>query len=111
MWANFIKSSPAGQREELLNGLPPPYLAHLFKSVPPTAQCINRGYRSEIADLRKCFEEFCKKINQCIAAIEKRCDTGDELLIAANTSINPVEDELSAQLSNAIINCEDVDHV
>lgn len=128
LWANFINSSPAHERDRLKQARAPPLdLAKFFRwtSVSEAArlqslnrglvvaQTVNQSWSNEIAEIRKdadlalsILQGMVSKLN----VMESRAKTDLELLTAMTSATQPEERELSRTLAERVVDCADLDH-
>ncbi|XP_065074201.1 uncharacterized protein LOC135698237 [Ochlerotatus camptorhynchus] len=128
LWANFINSSPAHERDRLKQARAPPLnLAKFFRwtSVSEAARLqslsrglvvaktVNQSWSKEIAEVRKdadlalsILQGMVNKLN----VMESRANTDLELLTAMTSATQPEECELSHTLAERVVDCADLDH-
>ncbi|XP_058825398.1 uncharacterized protein LOC131685578 [Topomyia yanbarensis] len=128
LWANYIHTGPAHERDQRLSSLPPTYLLKFFRSVPVSeavrmnsirsglnvANTINDSFAAELDELDSEVEQLIslgKRLKSRIQAMRLRCATKLSLVSSMQESIRPEEDELSRSLVSKISDMPDVDHL
>lgn len=129
LWANYIHSSLAHEQERLKSAESPPVeLAKYFRwaSVSEAARLqsvhrgmvvartVNDGWMQKMAGVKKDIEMASTLLNSANRTMEPMMTTGtygSELFSALETTTRPEETELSTNLANQVVDCEDVDHM
>ncbi|XP_055522645.1 uncharacterized protein LOC129716832 [Wyeomyia smithii] len=128
IWANYIHSTPAHERERRKNELPPQSIIKFFRSVPiseavqlestriglTVASTINQGYSSDLAILEDEVNEMIalgERIKHRLGAIRARCFINSGIVTALQDSVRPAEDNISRFLAENVTDMNDVDHL
>lgn len=128
LWANFIHSAPAFKQGEMKQSTAPPmqlskYFRWVATSEPSRLEAVhkgmivaqnnNSGWLREIGNVKKTLLD-CKNMLEGallkVEEMERRGLVGNDLLDSMELAVRPEETELSLQLANSVVDCEDVDH-
>ncbi|XP_021709546.1 uncharacterized protein LOC110679385 [Aedes aegypti] len=128
LWANFVHSSSAHDRERLKEAKAPPLeLAKYFRwtSVSEAArlqsvhrgmsvaQTVNSGWAREVTELKTDIDlavSILLRVSQKIDAMMAKATYGSELFEVLESVTQPEETELSHQLAAKVTDCADIDH-
>lgn len=128
IWANYLHSVPAHERERRMNDLPPHSIIKFFRSVPiseavqlesarsglSVARTINEAISTDLSTLESEVNELLtlgQRIKHRIQSLQTRCSTNSGIVTAMQDSIKPEEDEVSRSLAENVSDMNDVDHL
>lgn len=77
------------------------------------AQNNNSGWLREIGNVKKTLLDYKNMLEGALLKVEemeRRGLVGNDLLDSMELAVRPEETELSLQLANCVVDCEDVDH-
>ncbi|XP_062550684.1 uncharacterized protein LOC134215537 [Armigeres subalbatus] len=128
LWANYIHSSSAQDRQRLKEAeAPPTELAKYFRWAAVSeaarlqavhrgmtvAQTANDGWSREVNELKKDISltlSVLQKVSHRVDAMVARATVGSELFEAMGSAMQPEEAELSHLLAAKVTDCADTDH-
>ncbi|XP_058840239.1 uncharacterized protein LOC131695740 [Topomyia yanbarensis] len=128
LWANYINSAEAHERESMRNAVNPPVeISKYFRWVAVSeaarlqsvhrgmqvAQTVNTHWANEIKKIKDNVSMALTLLQgaaQCIEALEARSTVSSELITAMQSAVQPEEAELSRSLISHVTDCSDVDH-
>ncbi|XP_053687249.1 uncharacterized protein LOC128736785 [Sabethes cyaneus] len=128
VWASFLYTKDALERDELKLQGPPQHLIHLFKTVPSAsqrclsstrndiriAQNVNGGYKEELDTLMKELDQVCAALSSMklrLTALRTMQATNESVLYDVSESMEAHEDIFGEALAKQVTNCTDVDHL
>lgn len=128
VWASFLFTKDALERDELKHQGPPQHLIHLFKSVPTAsarvlsctrndikiAQNVNGGFKEELDKLTKELDQVCVIVSSMklrLTALRTMQATNESVLFDVSGSMEVSEDVFGAELATQVEDCLDMDHL
>lgn len=127
LWANYIHTAPAHERERRMNELPPHSIIKFFRSVPiseavqlectrnglSVASTINESFSTELAVIEEEADQMIalgQRLKHRISALRARSSINASLVSAMQESIRPEENEISRSLADNVSDMHDIDH-
>ncbi|XP_065074989.1 uncharacterized protein LOC135698780 [Ochlerotatus camptorhynchus] len=127
VWASYLLTKDALEREKLKLRGPPQHLIHLFQTVPSCsqnvlnhtrqdvciAQNVNSGYKQLLDDLQADLDQlmtYAKAMQLRLTALQTMQATNTSLLADVSGSIAVSEDSFGQKLAEEVTDCLDVDH-
>lgn len=128
LWANYIHTVPAHEREMRKSELPPHSIIKFFRSVPiseavklestrqglSVARTINDAFSTELAELEEEADQLIalgQRVKHRIAALRARSLINCSLVSAMQESTRPEENEISRSVAERVTDMLDVDHM
>lgn len=128
LWANYIHTAPAHEREQRKSELPPPSIIKFFRSVPiseavqlestrhglSVARTINEAFSAELAELEEETDQLIsmgQRLKHRISALRARSSINSSLVSAMQESTRPEDNETSRLLVENVSDMLDVDHM
>lgn len=128
VWASFLFTKDALERDELKLQGPPPHLIHLFKTVPSAsqkvltstrndiriAQNVNAGFKEQLDTLAKDLDQVSVLVSSMKLRLTALCTmqaTNDSVLFDVSGSMEANEDVFGEELARQVTDCQDVDHL
>ncbi|XP_058457049.1 uncharacterized protein LOC131434398 [Malaya genurostris] len=129
LWANTIHSSPAHKQEEMKTAPAPPlelakYIRWTGVSEAARLQSVHRGAsvaRTVNSSWMIDAEEIYRGLTSAIfilSNIAQKLDkmlykgkAAEEIIVAVQSAVRPVESEISTGLADSVSNCPDIDHI
>lgn len=126
IWANYVHASNAGDRESLIEQLPPRHIGENFRFKTASsgrlsaaqeelsaARNLNQGYAPTIRQIRESFNalaENVKVLGMQIEILENRNVMENHLITAVRGSVSPNENNHSRHISGTVTDHQDIDH-
>ncbi|XP_062565137.1 uncharacterized protein LOC134227565 isoform X2 [Armigeres subalbatus] len=128
LWANYIHTTPAHERERKKTELPPLSIIKFFRSVPTSeavqlecsrqglsvATTINDAFAAELSTLEEEADQIIslgQRLKHRISALRTRSSINSSLVSAFQEAHRPEENEISCSLVDNISDMVDVDHM
>ncbi|XP_058817569.1 uncharacterized protein LOC131680872 [Topomyia yanbarensis] len=124
LWANTIHSSAAHKQEEMKKASSPPLeLAKYFRWTGARLQSVHRGASVAqvvnggwLKDVEEIYNGVTSEVSilsnvaQKLEGIISKGRSAEEIIVAVQSAVRPVESELSKVLADSVTNCPDIDH-
>ncbi|XP_065076822.1 uncharacterized protein LOC135700282 [Ochlerotatus camptorhynchus] len=127
LWANYIHTAPAHERERRMAELPPYSIIKFFRSVPiseavqlestlnglSVASTINDAFSTELTVLEEEADQLIalgQRVKHRISALRARSSINSSLVSAMQDSIRPEENEVSRSLAENVSDMYDINH-
>lgn len=128
LWANYIHTVPAHEREKKKTELPPQSIIKFFRSVPiseavqlectrnglSVARTINDSFSSELAALEEEADQLIslgQRVKHRISALRARSSINSSLVSAMQEFAQPEDSEISRSLADKVSDMFDIDHM